>query len=99
MSQLVKMTTLRIRNNGTIRELNIPKDKLEQRQKIVSSPKTMDRYKRYEIRKLTGGSPCCMCDGLPSLEVIYQVPDGGATQLERYCNRCIERVYSREEVL
>lgn len=93
------MGTLRIRDNGKVKELNIPKEKLEELQKIVSSPQTMDRYRRHIIRKLTGGSPCSMCDGIPSLEVIYPVPDGGATLIERYCSRCIERVYSREEVL
>ena len=93
------MSTLRIRDNGKLRELNIPKDKSEELQKIVSSPQTMDRYRRYSIRKLTGGSPCCMCDDIPSLEVIYQVPEGGATMIERYCSKCIERIYSREGVL
>jgi len=90
---------LRIRDNGTIRELNIPKDKLEVLERIVSSKKIMDSTKHNIIKKLTNVSPCCVCAGIPAFEVVYSVPDGGATRVERYCSKCIERVYSREQVL
>ena len=36
------MSTLRIGDNGRVRELTIPKDKLEVLEKIVPSDKTMD---------------------------------------------------------
>ena len=63
---------IRIRpDNGTIRELNISKEKLEVLQKIVSSKNIMDQTKHATIRKLTEGSPCCVCGGIPSLEVVY----------------------------
>ena len=40
------MSTLRIRpNSGIIRELNIPKETLQELEKIVSSPKTTDDIK------------------------------------------------------
>ena len=68
---------LRIRDNGKVRELNIPKDKLEVLQKIVSSPKTTDDIKKMKIKELANASPCCTCGGLPSHEVIYQLE--GAT--------------------
>jgi hypothetical protein len=98
LNTVLAMGTLRIRDNGEVRELNIPKDKLEELQKVVDS-NIMEKTKHLTIRKMTDGSPCCVCDGIPAVEVIYSVPDGGATRLERYCSRCIERVYSREEVL
>src|SRR6476620_3400084 len=79
------LSTLRIRNDGKVKQMNISKDKLEALQKVVSS-NLMDRQKRSEIRKVTGGSPCCLCDGIPSLEVVYDVD--GVSRLERYISSC-----------
>ena len=62
------MSTLRIRENGKI-SLNIPKDILEKPQKDVAS-NIQERTKHLTIRKLTDGSPCCICDGIPAVEVI-----------------------------
>ncbi len=94
------MSTLRIRDNGTVRELNIPKDKLEVLEKIVSSKNIMDETKHKVIKKLTDGSPCCICrDGIPAFEISIPFHEGGAVRIERYCSKCIERVYSREQVL
>ena len=76
-------THLRIRDNGKVIELNIPKNKLEELQKIVAS-NIMDKTKHLTIRKMTGGSPCCVYDGIPAYEIAYPVPDGGATRIERY---------------
>jgi hypothetical protein len=81
------VSTLRIRDNGTVRELNIPKDKLEVLEKIVSSNTIMDKTKHTTIRKLTDGSPCCICDGIPAFEISYPFHEGGATRIERYCNK------------
>jgi hypothetical protein len=93
------VSTLRIRDNGKVRELNIPKDKLEVLEKIVSSKNIMDQTKHATIRKLTEGSPCCICDGIPAFEISFPFHECGATRIERYCSKCIERVYSREQVL
>ena len=90
---------IRIRE-GTVTELNIPKEVLEVLEKIVSSPHKADDYKKLQIKKLTGGSPCCLCrDGIPAFQISYPFHEGGATRIERYCSKCIERVYSREQVL
>jgi len=43
----------------------------------------MDKIKHATIRKLTEGSPCCVCGGIPSLEVVYDAD--GASRVERYC--------------
>jgi hypothetical protein len=89
---------LRIRpDNGTIRELNIPKDTLEELQKIVSSRQATDDIKKLMIKKFTKVSPCCVCGGIPSLEVIYDAD--GASRIERYCESCANRVFSRNAVL
>jgi len=88
------MSTLRIRpDNGTIRELNIPKEKLEVLQKVVSSPKTSEEIKKIMIKKFAQVSPCCVCGGIPSLEVVYQFE--GIKRVERYCQSCANRVFSK----
>jgi hypothetical protein len=89
---------LRIRpDNGTVRELNIPKEQLEVLEKIVSSPRTTDDIKKMMIKKFAKVSPCCVCGGIPSLEVIYDAE--GASRVERYCQPCSDRVFSRNSVL
>ena len=91
-------STLRIRpDNGTIRELNIPKEKLEVLQKIVSSHQTTEDVKKLMIKKYALVSPCCICGGIPSLEVIYNAD--GASRVERYCESCANRVFSRNAVI
>ncbi len=88
--------SLRIRDNATVKELNFPKDVLEALQMVVSS-NTTSHYKHLMIKKLSDGSACCVCGGLPTHEVIYHLD--GATQIERYCESCIKKVYERTPVL
>ena len=56
---------------STVRDLKIPKDILQVLEKIVASNNIQDRTKHLTIRKLTGVSPCCICDGIPAFEVSY----------------------------
>jgi hypothetical protein len=92
------MSTLRIRpDNGTIRELKIPKGILEVLQKVVTSPQTTDDVKKLMIKKFAQVSPCCICSGIPSLEVVYDVEF--ASRVERYCEACANRVFSRDAVV
>jgi hypothetical protein len=89
---------LRIRpDNGTITELDIPKENLEELQRIVSSHKTTDENKKLMIKKFTKVSPCCICGGIPSCEVVYNAE--GASRIERYCQSCSGRVFSRNSLL
>ena len=89
---------LRIRpDNGTIRKLNIPKDKLQVLEKVVSSPQTTDDIKKKMIKKCAQVSPCYVCGGIPSLEVVYDAD--GASRIERYCESCANRVFSRNPVV
>ena len=47
---------LRIRpDNATIRELKIPKENLEELQKILSSPKTTDDIKKLNDKEISKG--------------------------------------------
>ena len=88
-------STLRIGpDNATIRELNIPKEKLEVLEKVVSSPQTRDDIKKLMIKKFAEVSPCCICGGIPSLEVVYDVEF--ASRVERYCEASANRVFSRD---
>jgi hypothetical protein len=91
------MSTLRIRDNGIVRKLNIPKEQLEVLEKIVSSHQTTDDIKKMIIKKFAKVSPCCVCRGIPSIEVIYDAD--GASRIERYCQSCSDRVFSRNSVL
>ena len=92
------MSALRIRpDNGTVRELNIPKEILEVLEKIVSSHQTTDDIKKMMIKKFAKVSPCCICGGIPSYQVVYDAD--GASRVERYCRSCSDRVFSRNSVL
>jgi hypothetical protein len=76
--------------------LNIPSDKLETLEKVIKS-NIADSTKKSIIRKLTNGSVCSGCAGIPSLEARCQLE--GAVKVERYCESCVRRVYEREQVL
>ena len=59
-----------IPDNGTVRELNIPKEISELLEKFVASPYKTDANKKYMIKKLAKASPCCIChDGIPLVKV------------------------------
>ena len=91
---------LRIRPpNGTVRELNIPKEVLELLEKIVASPHKTDQFKKLQIKKHSKISPCCVCTGIPAYEISFPFSEGGATRVEYYCSKCVERVFSRDAVL
>ena len=66
-------------------------------EKIVCSPQITDEVKKIMIKKFAQVSPCCICGGIPSLEVLYD--KDGASRIERYCSKCIERVFSRSAVI
>ena len=94
LNSVLAVSALRIRpDNGIIRELDIPKDVLAKLQKIVSSPNTAYEFKKIMIKRLAKVSPCCVCGGIPSLEAVYD--EDGASRVERYCESCATRVFSK----
>ena len=48
------------------------------------------KIKKFMIKKLTKVSPCCICAGIPSLEVVYDAD--GASRIERYCEACLKKM-------
>ncbi len=92
---------LRIRDNGTIREIQIPKANLEELKRLKDKHFFSEHFKQSKVRELSGGS-CCICGFyIPKFEVTYDVSDEkqSATKIERYCEKCVKRVYEREPVL
>ena len=47
--------------------------------------------------EFTKVSPCCICGGIPSLEVVYDCD--GASRVERYCESRANQVFTRNAVL
>lgn len=80
---------VRIRDSGTVRQLNIPRENLEELQKIVSSRHKTDEFKKQMIKKLA-------VFVAPWRLVILRVALPG---LNVILSKCIERVYSREQVI
>ena len=49
------------------------------------------------IKKFAQVSPCCICGGIQSLEVIFD--EKFASCVERYGEACVNRVFSRNELI
>ena len=65
---------LRIRpDNGTIRGLPriFLKRDLEELQRIVSSHQATDADQKNNDKATCKASPCCVCGGIPTYEVVY----------------------------
>lgn len=85
---------IRIRDNATIRELHLSEAQLQQIQEIKDlaiSPKS----KNERIKKIIGGSTCCICGDIPIQEV--KVSSDGVCIKERYCKKCARSVYQRQD--
>ena len=82
---------IRVRDNGNITKIKIPSDKLEVMLKILKSH-VSDTVKENIIKQLSGGV-CCICRAIPTHQVTYNV--GNATQIERYCDSCINSVHTK----
>lgn len=88
---------LRIRDrDATIKQIDIPKEKLQKFNEFVAANKNTYVSKHLAIKELIGGV-CCVCGDIPDVEVTY--PLEGATRIERYCNNCIKSVYARGQAL
>ncbi len=90
---------LRIRDNATVKEINVPKEKLEKYESLLRNHKIYGSNKNLMIKQYYGHSACCICGDVPSVVVEYPTEGGGATRIESYCQDCIKKVYQREAVL
>ncbi len=89
------MDTLKIRpKNAVIKELHVTK---EMREKVKEKLKTSPMKKGEVIRQIVGFKGCSSCGGVPDMEITYKL--GGATRIERYCEKCAKMVFERENKL
>ena len=88
---------IRIRDNATVKPINIPAEKLKEYNDYLAKTKGGSSTLRTLQMKKLFGRGCCICAEIPDFEVIYQLE--GCTRLERYCEGCINKVYAREGVL
>jgi hypothetical protein len=64
-------------------------------------PKIIEQERaKHELYKRLDKKPgsilkCCVCSGLPTKTVIYQVQ--GAKVVQRYCDACCEKQFARTE--
>jgi hypothetical protein len=87
---------LRVRNKPNVVPLKISKDRLDYLEKVIATGKyVIDKTKHNLIKKITEFSPCCICDGIPEFEVIFD--EKGAKMVQYYCGKgCLEASAKRE---
>ena len=73
----------------TLEPIDIPKDKMEVLQSVVSNNKLSSYVKRAVLKKLCDGS-CCICGGIPTQLATY--PMEGCSRIERYCDSCAAKL-------
>ncbi len=84
------MSNLRIRDNAVITELHITN---EQRAKVQQMVNRNPNQRNNIVKKVTGHGYCQSCGQVPDVLLSYDCD--GAKRLERYCNSCIKKVFSR----
>ena len=76
----------------SIIRMNTPVEELAVLKKVLDSnkiaPSTEDK-----LLKKTVGSWCVICGGIPTQIASYDC--SGATRIERYCDSCVEKQFSR----
>jgi hypothetical protein len=59
---------------------------------LIRSRRYTNDWRNEKIMKQLGGI-CCLCGGLASQIVSYDC--SGATRIERYCDECVQKTFSR----
>lgn len=85
---------LRIRDNGTVKRIQLPKDKQEKLNMVLSSKRYASNRDKA-VKHITGR--CCICDNIPMYAVVYDIQQ--ATRIEKYCDKCVQTLYARKSVL
>jgi len=73
----------------TIEPIVIPEDKKQKLDKVLNYKHTSHSQKERAIKQIVGGF-CCLCENPPTQILKYKLED--ATLIERYCDKCIEKV-------
>jgi hypothetical protein len=77
----------------TIKPMNIPADQLELLNHVMTSKRYSDISREALQKKITG--KCCVCGDIPTRIASYDC--SGATRIERYCDSCVEKQFSRTQ--
>src|SRR6266511_958643 len=95
LSKLYPDKQLLIRPKGAkIKKIIITDEQLAKIDEIKEMP-LFSKPKEDRIRDLIG-SLCCICSGIPSIELRWPVGDKiqPVTRIERYCEPCSKKIYS-----
>jgi hypothetical protein len=90
-------TQIKVRKNVKIKKIKTPSGKLDVMYKISKSSLSETAKENIIRRFLDGGTLCCICRGIPTHEVTYNVEK--AIKIERYCDSCVKELYEREAAL
>lgn len=73
----------------TVTPIVIPSEKLQFLKKKLDDPNVSQFLKRDFIKEIMGGT-CSICQETPTKIVSYHLE--GIVVIERYCDKCIERI-------
>jgi hypothetical protein len=76
----------------TIKPIDVTMTQLELLKKVLKNSKVSDTVKE-RLQKESGFGMCCCCGGIATQKVSYDC--AGATRIERYCDSCVEKTFSR----
>ena len=76
----------------TIKPIDVTTTQLEILKKALKSSKISPAGKE-RIQKQSGFGMCCCCGGIATQTASYDC--AGATRIERYCDTCVEKTFSR----
>jgi hypothetical protein len=80
----------------SIKRMDTPAEELAVLEQVLDSNKISPMTKDKLLKK-TVGSWCVICGGIPTQIASYDC--SGATRIERYCDACVEKTFSRTENL
>lgn len=75
----------------TIKPMNIPADQLEILKDALVSKRYTPKSRDTLLAKISGR--CCVCGAIPTQIASYDC--AGATRIERYCDACVKKQFSR----
>jgi len=70
----------------TLKKIKYSRETLQKLDKLLKSNSISGPYRSQAIRRLIGAKACCICAGIPEVELWRDM--NGANLVERYCNKC-----------